>query len=387
MQRSWTSRVARRWSHTAGGGALALALIGCSTPTDCPEGTQQFGDPPRKGFETVCKKQTGSRWVEHGPKRVWHMTGEKKLETTFVDGREEGVRTEWAADGKKVAEQTFKAGKLEGKATAWGPDGAKLTETTYVAGERDGTETAFYPNGNKKSETRFRHNLQVGAPLTWLPDGTRPAEVDWMPYDLSFYRIGPPDTRTEGDKEVVKPFKMSLTEVTVAQYRACVVAQACTPPDTAPGCTWNAAGKDNHPVNCVDWAQARVFAHWAKGRLPTAGEWEFIARSGGREAAHPWGTDPPDCDRAVMQGCGAAGPAPVCSKEKGHTINGECDLLGNVAEWLDLKEGASGDTREVRGGTYATEPAALSAWLTETVDAKTRSPLIGFRIAGSAGAR
>ncbi|MEZ4464909.1 MAG: hypothetical protein R3F43_10525 [bacterium] len=133
-----------RWSLV-----LTLALSGCAAKTDCPEGTTQFGDPPRKGFETVCKKEVGSRWVEHGPKRAWHMTGEKKLETAYVDGREEGVRTEWSPEGKKLSEQTFKAGKLEGKATMWGPDGVKLTETMYVAGEREGWRSRFTPTGRR----------------------------------------------------------------------------------------------------------------------------------------------------------------------------------------------------------------------------------------------
>ena len=371
-----------RWSLV-----LTLALSGCAAKTDCPEGTTQFGDPPRKGFETVCKKEVGSRWVEHGPKRTWHMTGEKKVETTYVDGHEEGVRTEWAADGKKLSEQTFKAGKLEGKATTWGPDGVKLTETMYVAGERDGVEVAFHPNGQKKSETRFKQGVQRGAPRVWLPDGTAMAEVDWVPYELSFYRMGPPEGRTEGDKEVVKPFEISVSEVTVAQYRGCVAAKVCSAPGTGQGCTWGVAGQDDHPVNCVDWAQAKVFARWAKGRLPTAGEWEFIARSGGREASHPWGAEPPDCERAVLKGCGAAGTAPVCSKEKGHTINSECDLLGNVAEWIDLREGAAAETREVRGGSFETAPAEASSYRAEVVAPDLRSPAIGFRVAKSVGPR
>ena len=63
----------------------------------------------------------------------------------------------------------------------------------------------------------------------------------------------------------IRTVEMTRSEVTVAQYRACVAAGGCTEPSTAGGCNWGQAGRDDHPVTCVDWNQASAFALWAGG--------------------------------------------------------------------------------------------------------------------------
>ena len=82
---------------------------------------------------------------------------------------------------------------------------------------------------------------------------------------------------------------MDRTSVTVAAYKACVDAGKCTPAytttvwkDTVPqkrasrsaACNWGKPGRDHHPINCVDWKQARTFCAWAEKRLAEKDEWE-----------------------------------------------------------------------------------------------------------------
>ena len=72
--------------------------------------------------------------------------------------------------------------------------------------------------------------------------------------------------------------------------------------------------------------------------MPTEAEWEYAARSGGRDQKYPWGNEVPTCERAVMvsnytMGCGSGGTMPVCSKPDGNTKQGLCDMAGNVSEW------------------------------------------------------
>lgn len=145
-----------------------------------------------------------------------------------------------------------------------------------------------------------------------------------------------------------KPASIYFTksEITVAQYKACVATGMCTEPEPMSSlrdCNWGYLDRDDHPVNCVDWYQASVFCDWAGGRLPTRDEW-FSEATNGNQRSHPWIGVWPDCDRVVMNdklhdaqrkspGCGFDSTWPVCSRPRGHSVSGLCDMLGNVSEW------------------------------------------------------
>ena len=188
--------------------------------------------------------------------------------------------------------------------------------------------------------------------------------VEWVSLPGGTFSMGSEDG-DEDEKPVrqvtVSAFQLAKTEVTVGQYRACVEARVCSAPDTGTYCNWGVAGRDDHPVNCVDWTQAAAFSRWVGGRLPTEAEWEYAARSGGGSQTHPWGNEASSCRRAVMDdggdGCGKDRTWPVCSKSAGHTRQGICDMIGNVWEWTSDWYGAysAGAARNPQGaasGSY-----------------------------------
>ncbi len=179
-------------------------------------------------------------------------------------------------------------------------------------------------------------------------------------------------------------FQLDKTEVTVAHYGAfynhlnavqqCAAANAtafvCGQPDK---CNFGVAGWEQQPINCVDWFQADAYCKWAHvgGRLPTEAEWEYAARSGGKEQEYPWGNELPTCAtyaifmETTMSGCGANSTWPVCSKPAGNSSQGACDLTGNVWEWCsdwfggydavpqtDPSGAAWGTQRSLRGGSW-----------------------------------
>ena len=132
----------------------------------------------------------------------------------------------------------------------------------------------------------------------------------------------------------IKSFQMAKTLVTNKQYKACVAAGACTP--VPPAQNFGAAfDGGEQPVVGVSWDQAKAFSKWVGGRLPSEVEWEYAARSGGKNQRFPWGNEEATCARAVLMGCGYNATAPVCSKPDGNTVQGLCDMTGNAEEWVE----------------------------------------------------
>jgi formylglycine-generating enzyme required for sulfatase activity len=183
----------------------------------------------------------------------------------------------------------------------------------------------------------------------------------------------------------VKTFEFDKTEVTVAQYKACVDAGKCTKPGLTAGCRWESPEGDLYPVACVDWSQATVYCGWAGKRLPTETEWEFAAR-GTDSRVYPWGNDPPDRQRICMENLNGC---PVGTRPAGASPFGVLDLGGNVAEWTESVYCVSGiagskcaDRRLVRGQAWrASEPAVVRAAARTDMDPTTQFASIGFRCA------
>jgi formylglycine-generating enzyme required for sulfatase activity len=131
-------------------------------------------------------------------------------------------------------------------------------------------------------------------------------------------------------------FEMDVTEVTVRQYALCVDAGQCTRPDQRDFATWGSPGKDDHPVNYVDWNQATAFCRWAGKRLPTEEEWEYAAR-GTASGTYPWGNDPPGAQLCWNRGESQTGTCTVGSYPSGASPFGVLDMAGNVGEWTSTQ--------------------------------------------------
>ena len=233
-----------------------------------------------------------------------------------------------------------------------------------------------------------------------------PTGFEWVRIEGGSFFMGSND----GDSDerpihsvTVPTFEMSKTAVTVDQYRACVDAGTCTAPKTGTYCNWGKSDRGSHPIICVDWDQAQAFANWVGGRLPSEAEWEYAARSGGGDCKYPWGDEDATCERAVMNdgsgyGCGRDSTWPVCSKLKGNTTHGLCDMAGNVWEWVqdwyhDSYNGAptdglawespTGSYRVNRGGSWYFGARSVRAAYRYYGVPRSRYGYLGFRLARS----
>jgi formylglycine-generating enzyme required for sulfatase activity len=277
------------------------------------------------------------------------------------------------AEAKLAADRRVKldaeAGKVRARATAaWketqpllAGSGAKAAAQAFVDAYGSATVSVTDDTGTYEEPVEVP---ELAEARRYLGPSTG---IEWVSIPGGSFSMGSNDGDSD-EKPVhtvrVASFEMSRSEVTVRQYKACVEAGACTAPDTGEFCNWGKSGREEHPINCVEWNQASAFARWAGGRLPTEAEWEYAARSAGKAVVYPWGNDAPSCDLAVFGhgrsctasdpcGCGRNSTWPVCSKTDGNTDQGLCDMSGNVWEWVE----------DWYHDSYSGAPADGSAWI------------------------
>jgi len=195
-------------------------------------------------------------------------------------------------------------------------------------------------------------------------------------------------------------FQIDRTEVTVSAYRACVRAGACTEPNAGQYCNWGNSGRERHPINCVDWNQARVYCAWAGKRMPSEQEWEKAAR--GRDGRkYPWGNEGFESAGRVANIAdvrrkraasswsrtlpgyddGYQGTAPVGSYLAGASPYGVLDMSGNVWEWTSSWYDSRQTRRVARGGSWGDPPRLTRGSYRNMPYPATRHSTFGFRCA------
>lgn len=256
--------------------------------------------------------------------------------------------------------------------------------------------------------------IKVSAAPRMMPTGNDPQAgkpgqaVEWV--SISGGKFTMRDYNAYSSVHEITAFEMAKTMVTVEQYAECMIKGRCTEPATGGLCNWETRdgevraipGREKHPANCVDWNQANQYAKFKDARLPNDTEWEYAARSEGKDRSYPWGDDAPTCDKAVIYGngdfgCGSGGTMPVCSKPAGNTEQGLCDMAGNLFQWVqdkyqsqyrDPARGGAIETvdsiRAMRGGSFGYVIAGYQRVdFRYGEDADQSSMRVGFRLARS----
>ena len=311
--------------------------------------------------------------------------------------------------------------------------------------------------GNRPQPITATPTASASAPtLTPMMSATTPAPAPAMTCDAGMVLIAGAEFFMGSDEKDAFPFEkpphkvklapycIDALEATVADYKQCSDGGHCRRagkenvwPGIVPAqrkiydplCNINdPAGRPSHPINCVDWDQAREFCENRSARLPTEAEWELAARgSDGR--IYPWGDDPPN--EGLLNACGKecfawmkkhsdpqnpaaqmfagddgfANTAPVGSFPKGKSLSGLSDIVGNVGEWVgdyyadyekalagttsaDPKGPTAGTDRVVRGGAWnSSDPSWVRPSFRYHAAPDARSHGIGFRCAKSAASK
>ncbi len=147
---------------------------------------------------------------------------------------------------------------------------------------------------------------------------------------------------------------MDLTETTADAYSACVKAGKCSGDNLkcSAQATYEAAGMGDHPIVCVDFAQANAYCAAQGKRLPSDEEWEWAARGGSAGNPFPWGKDTPKGKVCWSGEAPLTGTCPVGATPAGDNPQGIHDLAGNVFEWTTSRYDKAGPMRVGRGGSW-----------------------------------
>ena len=206
----------------------------------------------------------------------------------------------------------------------------------------------------------------------------------------------------------VPEFVLGQTEVTFAQWDACVAAGGC---DYSP--SDNGLGRADRPVVNVSWNDVQQYLQWLSAttgysyRLPSEAEWEYAARYAAL-GRYPGG----DCLSLVEANFDdfvAAAGCPTAKLSRGQPVAvgsfppnplGLHDMLGNVHEWVadcwnENYQGApnnaqpwlSGDCQSapIRGGEYGSGPVSMRLTARDWDPRTVRARVVGFRVARAVG--
>ena len=308
----------------------------------------------------------------------------------FIDGKDAGavpLITELPVGSYEV---TIKADKLSGTAQLQIRDGEQRTLVVELQGVKQ-----------PKAKTNSRVQQKSGEVIQDCPKCPKMVYIPAGSFRMGDIQGGGDDYEKPVHRVSVQAFLMSATEVTFAQWDACVAAGGCDDSDPRSAGGDNGWGRGSRPVIEVSWEDAQQYVKWISAktgeqyRLPTEAEWEYAARAGS-ESKYSWGNSIGK-NKANCDGCGSrwdySQTAPVAS----FTANAFSlyDMHGNVWEWTQncwnvSYRGAPSDgsawlsgrcgSRVLRGGSWNNNPFNLRSAYRTRYTTGGRSFNVGFRL-------
>ena len=184
-------------------------------------------------------------------------------------------------------------------------------------------------------------------------------------------------------KVTIKKFAMSKYEITFQEYDRFAIATGRSRPASLTG------ERGRHPVVNVTWFDAEAYAKWLskhtrkRYRLPTELEWEYAARSGGKNEIWAGTSDESQLVNYAVFSTNSKGGPEVVGKKRPNGL-GLYDMSGNVWEWVQdcySKIKANKCMQHVvRGGSWRNTQLSLRSTGRKRAIADVRDFNYGFRL-------
>ena len=236
------------------------------------------------------------------------------------------------------------------------------------------------------------------------------------------------DTFGDGDSDekpvhevCVDDFYIGKYEVTVGEFKEFINATGYnTEAERGDGCyywtgiewakdsnkNWRSPGfsqDDSHPVCCITWNDAVAYTEWLSGkrgskyRLPTEAEWEYAARSGGKNEKWAGTNSESELGEYAWHDRNSGGKTHPVKQKRPNGI-GLYDMSGNVWEWCSdwykeryygesPKDNPRGPNRGVyrarRGGSWVNKQESVRVFGRHDHPMRNKYSALGFRLVRS----
>lgn len=139
--------------------------------------------------------------------------GKIKSETSYVNGKKEGVFREYH-NGKIKSEIYYKDDILDGSYRTYYPTKGTLQEEfNYVAGEKEGEQKTYYSNGKIKSERFYKNNKYHGIHRFYQENGELESEKTWKNGQLDGI------SNSYGHKRIISNYRLGKLEGLYIEYQ------------------------------------------------------------------------------------------------------------------------------------------------------------------------
>jgi antitoxin component YwqK of YwqJK toxin-antitoxin module len=102
----------------------------------------------------------------------YYPNGEKARETTYNNGKQEGVMKSWYPGNLHKEDRLFVDGLKQGTHCGWWPSGRLKFEYYFNDDEHNGTAKEWFSDGKPFRVSRYNMGQEDGLQQQWWPDGT-----------------------------------------------------------------------------------------------------------------------------------------------------------------------------------------------------------------------